>query len=106
MCEIDIPDGWEFVAHRRTTGGENYLGEDGFILTATTVFPITPQIIVRQKDCTAVLRETITLINTGLTRQPHSGEYVSNNGNFCLCRKPERWGNEHKIWIDIEFLDE
>ena len=58
MCEIDIPDGWEFVAHRRTIGGENYLGEEGYILTATTAFPVTPQIVVRQKK---KIRRTLEL---------------------------------------------
>lgn len=44
----------------------------------------------------------IVLEDTGELRQPQEGEYVENNGNYCLCRKPERWGNEHKIWREIK----
>ncbi len=45
---------------------------------------------------------TVILQDLGETRKPKEGEYVFNNGNFCLCRKPERWGNEHEIWIEIK----
>lgn len=44
----------------------------------------------------------IVLENTGETRRPSEGEYVFNNGNLCLCRKPERWGNEHEIWREVK----
>lgn len=44
----------------------------------------------------------IVLEETGKTGQPEVGEYVFNNGNLCLCRKPERWGNEHEIWRIVE----
>ena len=44
----------------------------------------------------------IVLEETGQVRKPMEGEYVQNNGNYCLCRKPERWGNEHEIWKIVE----
>ena len=47
-------------------------------------------------------KRTITIQDTGEIRQPKEGEYVFNNGNLCLCRKPERWGNEHEIWAKIK----
>lgn len=47
-------------------------------------------------------KRRIVLEETGKTGQPEVGEYVFNNGNLCLCRKPERWGNEHEIWRIVE----
>ena len=44
----------------------------------------------------------IVLESTGETRKPKAGEYIQNNGNYCLCRKPDRWGNEHEIWQAVE----
>jgi len=44
----------------------------------------------------------IVLESTGETRKPKAGEYIQNNGNYCLCRKPDRWGNEHEIWQVVE----
>jgi len=44
----------------------------------------------------------IVLEETGETRKPKAGEYIQNNGNYCLCRKPDRWGNEHEIWQVVE----
>lgn len=47
-------------------------------------------------------RQSIKIQDTGETRKPKEGEYVHNNGNLCLCRKPERWGNEHEIWKKVQ----
>ena len=44
----------------------------------------------------------IVLEETGEIRKPKAGEYIQNNGNYCLCRKPDRWGNEHEIWQAVE----
>ena len=47
----------------------------------------------------------IVLKNTGEIRKPEIGEYIQNNGNFCKCHKPERWGYEHEIWREVKETD-
>ena len=49
-------------------------------------------------DLERIKPRRIVLEETEEVRQPKEGEYVFNNGNLCLCRKPERWGYEHQIW--------
>jgi len=47
----------------------------------------------------------IVLEDTGEVRKPEIGEYIQNNGNFCKCHKPERWGYEHQIWREVKETD-
>ena len=97
MCEIEIPEGWDFVGHRRTISGDNYLGEDGFILTATTVFPVTPQIIVRQEK---KIRRVLEL-ESEKQRSINSGEIYSEalNSHLHKCFGSTGYGF---VWKEIK----
>ena len=75
--------------------GEYYLGSGGIKLAQTDFH--YRWLIVRKKN-----PRRIVLEETGETRKPKAGEYIQNNGNYCLCRKPDRWGNEHEIWQVVE----
>lgn len=90
-----LPEGWWAVAYRRLENGDFYLNEQGEIVEnyALTIFAL---IVEKIKP------RSIKVADTGEIRQPKEGEYVFNNGNLCLCRKPERWGNEHQIWRVVE----
>lgn len=93
----DLPEGWEPVAYRVPEEGEYYFSRHG-LEQATDEWPDRPAaIIVRKKQ-----PRRIVLESTGETRKPKAGEYIQNNGNYCLCRKPDRWGNEHEIWQAVE----
>ncbi len=91
----DLPEGWEAVAYKNPEVGEYYLGSSGVKLCESSFN--TVWLIVRKKQ-----PRRIVLESTGETRKPKAGEYIQNNGNYCLCRKPDRWGNEHEIWQAVE----
>jgi len=94
----DLPDGWEAVAYRYAYGNE-YVLSDGDIeqIRQSIEKTSTKRLIVRKKQ-----PRRIVLEESGEIRKPKAGEYIQNNGNYCLCRKPDRWGNEHEIWKIVE----
>jgi len=97
--EIDIeglPEGWEAVEFRVPLQGESIIDFNGDLIRTSNNYT-QPRLIVKKKQ-----PRRIVLEETGKTGQPEVGEYVFNNGNLCLCRKPERWGNEHEIWRIVE----
>lgn len=98
--EIEIeglPEGWRAVAYRKPKKSEKYFDvEEKRILTAA--FDCGSARLIIEK----IPPRRIVLEDTGEIRQPSAGDYVFNNGNFCLCRKPDRWGNEHEIWRVVE----
>lgn len=91
----DLPEGWEPVSYRIPKAGECYFGSGGIKLAHLDFESLW--LVVRKKQ-----PRRIVLEETGQVRKPMEGEYVQNNGNYCLCRKPERWGNEHEIWKIVE----
>lgn len=88
----DLPEGWDPVEILIDPDQYNkYVGDDGCLYWDAKI---------RMKKKQPPRR--IVLEETGQVRKPMEGEYVQNNGNYCLCRKPERWGNEHEIWKIVE----
>lgn len=85
----DLPEGWEPVEAMIDPDG-SYFGYDGNQYA-------NAKIKLKKKH-----PRRIVLEETGETRKPKAGEYIQNNGNYCLCRKPDRWGNEHEIWQVVE----
>ncbi len=83
---LGLPTGYRAVEVMIDPMSCNYIGDDGctYIAAKIKIEKIQPR--------------SIKVADTGEVRQPKEGEYVFNNGNLCLCRKPERWGNEHQIW--------
>ena len=98
--EIDIsglPEGYRAVAYRIGEIDECCLDpRTGEILKLFLTTDV--RVIIVEK----IQPRRIVLEETGEVRRPKEGEYVFNNGNLCLCRKPERWGNEHQIWRTVE----
>ena len=92
----DLPEGWEPVAYRVPVEGEYFLSIDNKISPASNGH-WNPWLIISKKQ-----PRRIVLEETGETRKPKAGEYIQNNGNYCLCRNPDRWGNEHEIWKIVE----
>lgn len=87
---LGLPEGYRAVEAMIDPDDAGYLGDDGnlYIQAKIKLEKIKPR--------------SIKVADTGEVRQPKEGEYVFNNGNLCLCRKPERWGNEHQIWRVVE----
>ena len=98
----DLPEGWEAVAYRCAYGNEHIFNR-GMVeqISSSISKTSTERLIVRKKQ-----PRRIVLEETGETRKPKAGEYIQNNGNYCLCRKPDRWGNEHEIWQAVEDKNE
>ena len=90
-----LPEGWKTVAYIKYKRGEDcfYFGT---IQRAQSDSGAPALVVERIKP------KRIILEATGEVRQPVTGEYVHNNGNLCLCRKPERWGREHEIWREVK----
>ena len=96
--EIEIPglpEGWKPVAYRPVRPGDHYFYY-GTIRQAQHDSSVSALVVEKIKP------KRIILEATGEVRQPVTGEYVHNNGNLCLCRKPERWGREHEIWREVK----
>lgn len=96
--EIDIeglPEGWEAVTYRCPLKGEQYLHQNQ--LWKAFIDESYPFIVVEK-----IHPRRIVLEETGEIRRPEIGEYIQNNGNFCKCHKPERWGYEHEIWKEVK----
>ena len=91
----DLPEGWEPVAYRIPKAGECYFGSQGVKLALKDFENLW--LVVRKKQ-----PRRIVLEETGEVRKPKAGEYIHHNGNYCFCRKPDRWGNEHEIWKIVE----
>lgn len=84
--EIEIeglPEGWRAVAFRVPKDGESIIDFSGDLRTVAGHYHHPRLIVERIKPRRVVLEDT------GEIRQPSAGDYVFNNGNFCLCRKPE-----------------
>lgn len=94
-----LPEGWRAVAFRVPSYGESIIDFSGDLRTVAGLYQ-QPRLIVEK-----IKPRSIKVENTGEIRQPREGEYVYNNGNLCLCRKPERWGNEHQIWRVVEEVE-
>ena len=96
--EIEIPGlpaGWKPVAYQPVKPGEFVLHTG--VVEQSLCGSRTAYLIVEE-----IKPKRIILEATGEVRQPVTGEYVHNNGNLCLCRKPERWGREHEIWREVK----
>ena len=91
----DLPEGWEAVAYRVPKAGEYFFSMNGIKYAETDRGNLW--LIVSKKQPSRIVLE-----ETGQVRKPMDGEYVQNNGNYYLCRKPERWGNDHEIWKIVE----
>ena len=92
-----LPEGWKAVAYRCPESGEYYLENNGVVRNHTGCKHKFPWIIVQKTQ-----PRRIVLEETGEVRKPEIGEYIQNNGNFCKCHKPERWGHEHEIWREVK----
>jgi len=94
----DLPDGWRPVAYRNANTGEFVIGSGGVEQVRGSITKTITRYLIVEK----IKPRRIVVEDTGEVRQPKEGEYVFNNGNLCLCRKPERWGYEHQIWRIVE----
>ena len=85
-----LPEGWRAVAYRLAKQGEHYWNGIKICYAEYDqgAHICLPVIIVEK-----IKPRSIVLEDTGEVRQPKEGEYVFNNGNLCLCRKPERYGS-------------
>ena len=90
-----LPEGWKPVAYRPVKPGE-YIAHTGGVEQSLTGAMASYLVVEKIKPKRVILEAT------GEIRQPEAGEYVQHNGNFCLCRKPERWGCEHEIWREVK----
>lgn len=97
----ELPEGWKPVAYRRMKEGEDYFCFGAIQKAKFDSSASAPALIVEK-----IKPKRIILEATGKTRRPEAGEYVQHNGNFCLCRKPERWGCEHEIWREVKEEEE
>lgn len=93
----DLPEGWEAVAYRVPIRMVDYILLTSGVIAMCSWDRDGKYLIVREKQ-----PRQIVLESTGETRKPKAGEYIQNNGNYCFCRKPDRWGNEHEIWKIVE----
>lgn len=91
----NLPEGWEPDTLTFDKGQVEAMAS--CLTPEATTCTLSCRIFIRKKH-----PRRIVLESTGETRKPKAGEYIQNNGNYCLCRKPDRWGNEHEIWQAVE----